>query len=846
MDRQKTYSITEITKIYRNAVSEQEDLLCRLLLSIYAYCSPNPSKRIISSTGLQPDNLDSILDKEALLYLTENYASVVATIIGELSHSSFASNNYISEGNAIDAAIKNLYSKWEGVFVFGAGINHFLQRCPDNPVFGLELNPQLWGIGQIYLESQGWDNVVIFQNPSDIPWDRTFHSILLLSPHTDYLPYIKKGIGNSYELLAVLPREICFSESYLNIRRSFLKSGHLKSITVVHTGDKGLAIVYCLNSHKKKLRFTSSFSKRLSLYAFYLLFPKMPAKSLLLLVALLGMDFFLSSFLLLLYAVFPFFSFIPEPVVYLMWGISGLLFMVFWIACRVSAQEAYNPQIQFAAVLDFRGASLSDWEVLMSRTLRTQKATEKRSAIQYHSTEVDKDIKTVFSRYFVAQKSLSEGDLRAFVFVKEDKTQPLSNLVSAVTPSRITDNKDIPVLHIIAGDPLTSNYLQCEIGEELLNSYEERRRSVQAYHSILPEEVRGNHNSLNFSGIPRYFIPSDTYLWYYSAYSSARMKVGHVSREFALLRSFAMAHTLLFSIISEEVEKDFLLKELLTEYVQEQLFWLIPNPSQEDLLSIRVRVPSIEQQNRELRAEAFVYLEKEHNRFVSMVTNHKHEVGNLLKFLYYDFDTLKFLIEQKGHVSLDDVVDPRKGSTVRDYFYSIDGYKAAIGQEMLYFWTDGYGEKENFNLKDSVESFVRAKSTSPYSIEVDIPKNIEVSFSQKGLFTILRNIFINAEKHAFTDKARKNYLIKLWHEDIETDGQQYARLYVANNGAPLPEGITVSNIFEQGIGTGSSEHIGCHTIKEICENFGGYVSIEENTGKQGFTLSYIINLPKAS
>ena len=811
-----SYTINDIINKYRDALSEQEDLLCKLVLSLYCYCNPSPSPEILLSVGLKPDNLDSIFDEEALFYLKENYAAIVPSLIKKLSHSPFADKYSIIEETAIESAVDNSFSKWEDVFVLGAGINHFLHERPEMPIFGIEFNPHLWGIGQIYLESQGWDNVIIFQKPSDIPWNRAFKSIVMLSTDADYFRYIKKGIGGSYELLAILPKEICFSKDYLDIRRIFLKTGYLKSITVVHTGNAGLAILYCLNSYKRRLKNTSSVSKRIALYAFHLLFPKMPGKGLLLLAAIQGIDFFFFSVVLLLQTVLPTLFLIPEPAISLMWGFSGVLFMVIWAACSIAAHENYNPQVQFAAVLDFHGATIHDWKKLMDRTLKPQDNEDKECVIPFHSSVKNTDEETVFSRYFVAQKSISESDMRAFVYVPNEDCQTLSSLISIISPSKIQDSVERPVLRIVGGHPLSTNYLNCEIDCERIGG--EARRGFA----------------------PRYFIPGDTFLW---CYSPIHMRVGHVSQEVALANSFFHTRTLLFSTKPSDIEKDFLLKELLSGFVHEQILWFGPRPSQDEMMQIHIRVPSIEQQNRELRADAFEYLEKEHNDFVSMVTNHKHEVGNLLKDLYYDFEILECLLEKNGSLSINQVVDKRKGTTVKDYFSSIDRYKTEIGHEMVSFWSPGYGKAEQINLKEAVASFVKTKATNRYSVEVSIPSETMVFFSQKGLFTILRNVFVNAEKHGFTDESRKDYHIIIWQE--ESPDQERVRLVVGNNGNPLPEGITSANMFNVGIGTGRSEHIGCHTIKEICEEFGGNVSFETNSKQDELTVSYILDIPKA-
>ena len=808
MDKNSTYTLIELFNSYKDAISDWDHVYGRFIASLYSNYTESPSQDVLTSIGEEPDSLESILTTEQCAFLQENYNDVIRFIVLEKTIRSVYLHYDLPDEKAIYATLKISFNKCEDLFVVGAGINHFITKRPDSVVHGVETNSLLWGIGQVYLRSQGWDNVIIYKSFADASVSSRNKRFLILSTDDTYTEWLNKSISGLKEIVAILPKEACKDEVFRKFRGLMLQSGILLSVTTAHAGYKGTSVFYGRNTFLGKLDRISSPIKRVLYIGQHIMFPHNPGTGLTLFTCALGAIFCLCT----LFAIGKksLSHGVMDPI-NIMWATSAMMFFVCWIASSLAGKNSYNPRIQFTTILNFQ-PSYNGWEQLLNISLKGPYHSFRNKELLYNNDEGGQE-STRYTSYDIPAKSIVDTNLSSYVFGHDENTAALSDLISITIPQR-TEPGVKRTLRIRGwGSPLSSNYMDCKITQEILDAQQE-----------------------GFPG--RYSVPKGTYLWHYNA---IRPRIGYLSIDTALANSFSKTKTIPFTPKSDSIETLYLLKELLSDFVLEQLHWLGYSPSKDELLKIRVRVPSKEIQNRELRADAFDKLEKDHQTFVSMVKNHKHEVGNLLKFLYYDFDILKFIIEKTGHLSINDVVD-RKGSTVKDYFTAIDGYKNAIGQEMMSFWDYGYDKPEMIKLKDSVESFTNTKATSPYDVVVDIPKESNVFFSRKGLSTILRNIFVNAEKHGFKDKSRKDYRIKIWQEDSEDSN--YIRLVIANNGAPLPDGITQSNIFEAGVGTGNSEHIGCHTIKEICDLFNGFVSIEQYTHSQEYTISYIITIPK--
>lgn len=816
MSNTYTNTIIDILNSFRDAINEREHLYGRFMVSLYNMCSETPSQEIINAIGLAIVPLDSILSDRQLSFLTEHYRDVVKSLVTDHILRLAYSNNPLPNEHAITAAINHTLNKGDRLFIIGSGINHFIMDSPANEIYGIETNPYLWGMGQIYLSSQGWNNVTVFRDARDVKRQLGIKTVLVLSATSLTIQLLKHEFYGCQEIVSILPKEACAAESYREFRAFLLNSRHLYSVTTTHDRKSGVSVFYCQNTTEIELSHTHSFIDKIAFWGRKFgsfAFSKDKQSGLAVFIR------YMSNLLIIgvataIVAMLITKNYDVKNVILILGGLSFAIYVA-WIIAFLVKRENNNPPIQFTTVLQFGDSDYNGWNNLLRDSLKGPFACCHANKIRFTSI-TGEERSTLISSRSVLTKSILDDNFVSYVHSLDGDTRPLSSLITIVTPGNLPPEKeDLNVLKVHHyGAPLSLDYLSCEIKDFTNVGFKARK-----------------------------CIPAGTYIW---RYDSQKPRLGHVSDDCALNNTFPHWQVLFFTPKTTTVEEPFLLRELLSDFVLEQLLWMSSSPSIEELLKIRIRVPSAEEQNRVLRADAFEKLNREHEAFVSMVTNHKHEVGNLLKFLYYDFDTLKFMIERTGGLSIEDIVDSKKGSTVRDYFNSIEGYKNAISQEMVNFWNDGYGKSEMFNLSECVSSFVKTKSTSPYRIEVCVPNDSVVVFSKKGLLTILRNIFVNAEKHGFTDKNRKDYVIRITQQEIKIEESVFARLIVSNNGNPLPEGINKANMFEKGVGTGNSEHIGCCTIKEICDQFCGSVYIEQHHHKEEFTLSYILDIPKPS
>lgn len=118
-------------------------------------------------------------------------------------------------------------------------------------------------------------------------------------------------------------------------------------------------------------------------------------------------------------------------------------------------------------------------------------------------------------------------------------------------------------------------------------------------------------------------------------------------------------------------------------------------------------------------------------------------------------------------------------------------------------------------------------------------------FPKRALQQVFDNIIANAREHGFTDKSRKDYVVKTsWN----TDGLNM-HIEIANNGVALPSDLNTDLLLEYGYTTALNQHghagIGGGEMAEIMHKFGGNVRIISTPDKR-FTVTYVLSMPLAS
>lgn len=349
----------------------------------------------------------------------------------------------------------------------------------------------------------------------------------------------------------------------------------------------------------------------------------------------------------------------------------------------------------------------------------------------------------------------------------------------------------------------------------------------------------------------------------------------------------------------DDIDMNYLLSELNQPYIKQQIAAkqkgsVVPKMQLEDLLSIRISIPaSLEDQRQAYREKAesrtmefsqqFVReLESEYKTKLENLDREmhlrKHTLNQHLNSFIPGLSILPALMEKNGGIlSSDMVVGKYTAETVQQRFEKLRYYAENL-LKLVNTLTDDGSDYEEPNPMFSVISFVdeycknrlhdgyefefafeRYADDMFYSpdIEEDGTKHGPIQFASKGDYidinTIsmspkwfsqaLDNILTNAEKYGFTDKDRTDYKIRFSTQIIDRDGNEFLALKIANNGNPLPNGMTTDKVFQWGESS-SGTGLGGWQLANIARNYGGYVKMNcYPEDREGFSVEYELGFP---
>lgn len=349
----------------------------------------------------------------------------------------------------------------------------------------------------------------------------------------------------------------------------------------------------------------------------------------------------------------------------------------------------------------------------------------------------------------------------------------------------------------------------------------------------------------------------------------------------------------------DDVDMNYLLSELNQPYIKQQIAArqkgsVVPKMQLEDLLSIRISIPtSLEDQRQAYSEKAesrtmefsqqFVReLESEYKTKLENLDREmhlrKHTLNQHLNSFIPGLSILPALMEKNGGIlSSDMIVGKYTTETVQQRFEKLRYYAENL-LKLVNTLTDDGSDYEEPNPMFSVISFVdeycknrlhdgyefefafeRYADDMFYSpdIEEDGTKHGPIQFASKGDYidinTIsmspkwfsqaLDNILTNAEKYGFTDKDRTDYKIRFSTQIIDRDGNEFLALKIANNGNPLPNGMTTDKVFQWGESS-SGTGLGGWQVANIARNYGGYVKMNcYPEDREGFSVEYELGFP---
>lgn len=335
----------------------------------------------------------------------------------------------------------------------------------------------------------------------------------------------------------------------------------------------------------------------------------------------------------------------------------------------------------------------------------------------------------------------------------------------------------------------------------------------------------------------------------------------------------------IFAIKIDEsrVNINYLINELGSDYVNKQLEGyrtssVIPMIRREDLFSLKIELPTFEQQNKRYysQAEQFissrvgeiesVYKEQEinvndENSFL------RHQIAGSLKNIRGAFDFVKRILEEQVKQQIPDLdnlkVDARLETTLSSYINIIDRDLISVNKAV-----NKAGDKidlldlniEYFDLllfiKEYAESLkIRAKNL--FTVILDLDENAIKEYGISGIQIhgdkdIIRkmfdNIIENAEKHAFTNSINSGNKIKIeLLYDFEDDNVQ---IDISNTGNPLPESITYDSMIRKGSSSGknSGDGLGIWFVNEVMKIHKGKFGYTDETGPEGIDGEYVTTM----
>jgi type I restriction enzyme M protein len=325
------------------------------------------------------------------------------------------------------------------------------------------------------------------------------------------------------------------------------------------------------------------------------------------------------------------------------------------------------------------------------------------------------------------------------------------------------------------------------------------------------------------------------------------------------------------------VNINYLINELHAGYVSDQLngfrlTGIIPALRREDFFQIKVKLPSIQEQNKKYYVVADEYLKSvvseasiEYNANKINVEDEnsflRHQIAGSLKNIRGAFKFVQKIIDEqvKIHVpNLNDLkADERLETTFSDYMNIINRDLASINKAV-----NKVGDKidlldlniESFDLLEFIKDYkesLKVRANNLFNVDLDLDQNaiIEYGISAiniEGDKDIIRkmfdNIIENAEKHAFANSINSGNKIKI--ELLYDFGDDNVQIDISNTGKPLPESMTHEKLIRKGstVGKNAGNGIGMWFVNEVMKIHKGKFGYTDETGPEGIDGEYVTTM----
>ena len=436
----------------------------------------------------------------------------------------------------------------------------------------------------------------------------------------------------------------------------------------------------------------------------------------------------------------------------------------------------------------------------------------------------------------------------------------LMDLIDVLPFARI---ENIPnVVPTIGMRELSFNYLNCD---------------------LLYDKIPAENRISDRSGNVRRILTKDSLLMGFigGKFKVARLKGVSAARPVAL-----KPEVVPFTIVSDAVDEDFLLRCITSEFVSKQANALavgaaITRLKRDDYKTLQVIIPSLEEQKRlyiedtrKGMSDADRKLIESYEEFRKDMHMKKHAIGQTLFNINNWWNLLK-LARDKGNGIVDDRTELGSNRKVKvaDIYTNLEIAMAKLSTQLSKFDT-GYGlQTENIPLTVFVEKYISEHKSPLFEyiydstahradsdmLEVDIDEKTRIAvptgeyilregdplefavFAPEALTIVFNNIISNACAHGFKENGTERNLIRI---EILSEGTDYV-IAISNNGDPIKE-LTPQEMLTYGLTTEhsrttdvSKNHfgIGGYEVKKLMTEFNGDVEII-STPDEEFTVTY--------
>lgn len=334
---------------------------------------------------------------------------------------------------------------------------------------------------------------------------------------------------------------------------------------------------------------------------------------------------------------------------------------------------------------------------------------------------------------------------------------------------------------------------------------------------------------------------------------------------------------LAIKVDKKNVNINYLINELYAEYVLNQISGLrltgiIPTLRREDFFQLKVKLPSIEDQNKKYYTLADKYIKAKVQESESEFKENKinvedensflrHQIAGSLKNIRGAFKFVQKIIDEQVKTQVPDLdnlkADERLETTFSSYMNIIERDLASINKAV-----NKVGDKidlldlniESFDLLEFIKDYtnsLKVRANNLFTVDLDLDENaiieygisaINISGDKDIIRKILDNIIENAERHAFTNSINNGNKIQI--ELIYDFEDSSVQIDISNTGKPLPENITHNALVRKGSTSGenSGNGFGLWYVNEVMKIHKGKFGFTDEKGPEGINSEFVTTM----